>query len=209
MRTSVTAAAALLLAALAAVPARAGAPVLAEEPCSAMTAPPSDDTTTTFVMWGGPVVASTASTADPVSVTLTCTYQRSGTRHVDPDTYAVSATGTAAAVLAPTTFEAEWGFEDFPVLCTEVTTVDAAGRSTTQYWDADVDEWSGDSASNCQFWEVACPALDGRRDNQCEGGEPFDPFVSIVDPAICPVLAGQYPPDGDVESLWDCPPYGS
>ena len=147
---------------------------------------------------GGPV---TDDTAVAPTITLTCTIQvgAANASHGGADSFALSNTGTGAASVAG---QASYvSPEGQPVyLCTEATV-----NGTAYYYDSDTGTWTTDSSVRCGeaiqqeiFPGPLAPVIDAI--NQI--------LIDVVDPAICPVLATLFPPEGDVPPLWDCPPYG-
>ena len=134
------------------------------------------------------------------TITVTCTIQvgAANSTHAGADAVALSNTGTGAVSLAG---QANYlSPEGQPVyLCTEVTV-----NGTTYYRDSVNATW-GTAGSPCAeaisqeiFPGPLAPVIDAI--NQV--------LIDVVDPAICPVLATLFPPEGDVPPLWDCPPYG-
>lgn len=120
---------------------------------------------------------------------IVCTVQVDGSRHADADAaVARSFTTPGVAFLEPTRISIRAGSFDNVVLCTQV---DVAGDGT-YYYDADADGWSTDPTVRCQPSTVPV-------------AEP-DPWG--LDPAVCPLLMPFFPPDGDVDGVHDCPPYG-
>jgi hypothetical protein len=115
--------------------------------------------------------------------TVTCSLQVEP-RHADADLLAVTSDpGTGAVVLAPRTVAPS----RYPLfVCTEVR-VDGAG---TRYYDDVTGAWSADPAVPCA--EVF-----------------YDDTHVDMDPVDCPLLKLVFPPDGDIDGVWDCPPYGS
>jgi hypothetical protein len=171
--------------------------------------------------------ASVDALGNPVAITLTCTLHVYGTAP-DPAIEA-SASGTAVAVVAPTTVTytaAEW---DTVAVCSTARITDANGEMSTWYLSDDNDMWypydvGCDGAkclvlgSDCDYtlalvaWVVdhVAPLLD-------EAG-PIYP--DVVDATVCPLLASRSPgvpgvvdidPTGDTyvagQFVWDCPPY--
>lgn len=229
-------AALLALAFVPGVPAGA-APTVDGELCDFVTTGLlADDGTETFVIDGGPLVAADLSdaVANPVTMTLRCSIQPGfDYRHTAPDAASASATGTGAVTLPPTPVEVAldpdewWEF----TYCTEVTAVDARGVTHRLYWDSarsgGENRFSTSDSALCavswcqQSMPSNCdpPPCEDEIHLHCslvgfhtvnavlDAVDAF--FVDVVDPAVCPVLAGQFPPEGDVPGVWDCPPYST
>ena len=141
---------------------------------------------------GGPVVL--AADGAPATGRIVCSLQVDAARHDAADLVRVaSATTPGAAWLPPTTFAATVPDDAYVFHCTEVQ-VDGGG---TYYWDADGRRWTTDATAPC--------------DDMHPDGEPGQPgqelFEEVVDPVVCGPMAALLPPEGDIDGLWDCPPY--
>lgn len=212
------------LALVLAVPAstHANEPILAGDVCSWV----ARTTTSTWsvVVYGGPLAAADLTFVapdplqwvvdNPVSVTLTCTLHDAwSARHSDPAVASVSATGAGVAVLAPTVVEVLVGRD--LVVCTKASVTDTDGDTFTAYWDGGRTEFTADPNAFCG--PAACTTEWPPRGEGACGPSVFDVVDHVedltpwgpVDAAVCPVLAGAFPPEGDVADVWDCPPYGS
>lgn len=220
MRRTIVAVGASLLAVVSVPHAGAHEPTLAGQVCQLESAvsDPGDDTSYTVVVDGGPLAAAKIATVqpdlgevaldNPVTITMTCTV-RSGWyfTHSDPAEASVSATAPAVVTVPPTALTAhdDENFGLFAV-CTSVSMTDRDGDTTDLYWNPHTVEFSTDPNTPCG--PVFCPLDAG---DPCGGGNPFellnDLFVDVVDPLLCAVLDDYFPPDGDVEGVWDCPPY--
>jgi hypothetical protein len=182
---------------LAPAPAHAGPP--AGERCGyAFMVDPQTSTQYVGEMDGGPILLDSDPAGQPVWGSLTCSLQvYPNQRHSDADVARLTSPVTpGAAYLAPAPFEYE-ETEPFTtlMLCSQV---DVVGRETL-YWDSPTQTWSTDPNAGCAFpWED--------EQNPPPGGRVFE---EVVDPAVCPPLATVAPPEGDVDGLYDCPPYGS
>lgn len=62
----------------------------------------------------------------------------------------------------------------------------------TYYWDSPHDRWSTDAEVGCTLAEGSGTGTETDR---------------LVDSYVCPVLASEVAPEGDVADAWDCPPY--
>ena len=180
------------------------------------------------VFTGGPVaVVAGDPSGNPVSVTLTCSI-RSGATHTAPVIASASASGTSVVTLPPTPFD--WDVEPDTVvsLCTALTVVDAHGETHRLYWNPYSGGGDGRfSTSDTAACDLPCtleypssctpPCEDDAIQLHCIVPAVLDlvdaVFIDVVDPAVCPVLAQMFPPEGDVDypvlgdPLWDCPPY--
>jgi hypothetical protein len=146
---------------------------------------------------GGPILLDSDPAGQPVWGSLTCTFQLyPNVRHSDADLFRASSTVTpGVAYLAPAAYRLEADPLDPLMLCSQV---DLVGRGSL-YWDSPTQTWSADPDATCADpWEG-------------EGDPPPDDqiFYEVVDPAVCPPLATVVPPEGDVDNVYDCPPYGS
>ena len=152
---------------------------------------------------GGPITDDTQPTA---SIYLLCTIQvgAANSTHVGADAVLLQAWGTGVAVVAG---QASYvSPEGQPVyLCTEVWVADPSGH-TTLFLNSVDGTWSTSNSVPCGE-AISQEILPG----------PFAPvidavnqvLVDVVDPVICPILAGQFPPEGDIPEVgYDCPPYG-
>jgi hypothetical protein len=196
----IAAAAALLLAA--APSAAAVTPDPAGFPCAVDLVPVTWSDDDRAVLSGGPLADDRVPGADgAATLTLRCSLQDAW--HADaPDLASASATGDGVVVLPPTpvTYAGQpWA----PYLCHEVTVTRPGGASTTLYRDDETHAWTNDPAAACDDLFVACPDRAARSHDDCKGVA----TGPAVDAAVCPVLATWFPPEGDVEGVWDCPPY--
>lgn len=211
MRTTVLAAlAAVTLAALPAAPAHA-APSAEGLTCgyAFLANPAGPEGTQLAELDGGPIVVADGSdlTANPMSVTLTCTLQVGWVNraHAGADAASASASGTTVVTLPPTVvafrLEPEW---ETVFVCTELTINDFHGVTHHLYWDHEAEVFSTSDAVICAYPDLGPEP----------GPEPWP------DPLVCPVFVGLPPgvpgvievrADGDVyvagTFLWDCPPY--
>lgn len=186
------AAVAALLAATA-TPAGAAGAELAGPTCSMSSFSGTANTGYLVVVDGGPIAVTGSD--EPVSVTLTCSVMAgyNGDHTRDP-LAVVSATGDGVAVVPPTPVFIE-DPQDVIGTCTSVTLVERDGDTTTLYHDDYGPGFSTDPT-------VPCGALP-----LCSGCGLYDQVWNAVDAAVCPVLAQAFPPDGDVDGLYACPPY--
>jgi hypothetical protein len=145
---------------------------------------------------GGPVTLT-----DPdapgrvVSGSLVCSL-RQGLYHTDPLLAQAASPVTPGVVVVPPTLVT---YTADPVAwitaCTEV----RVDGGPTLYWDDEAEVWSTDPGVLCYDFGPEPDPL----------GEVVDGlFVDVVDPLLCAVLVTQYPPEGDLPGIWDCPPYG-
>lgn len=219
-----------LVLALSAAPAHAERPTLAGDVCDHRTSVnPAGTGEWTAVVRGGPLAAADVVTTvpaldevlddNPYAITLTCTLKVGWSNdHTSPAAATASASGLGVAVLPPTLLPYDDPDGTFAAVCTEVTVTDRDGDSATFYWDVYDESFGTDPTVPCG--PVFCP-LSAR--NACGGGPPSVPPREVrdaidiamwgieewVDPAACAVLDDQFPPEGDVPDVWDCPPYQS
>ena len=165
---------------------------------------------------GGPVTDDTQAGA---TITLTCTIQvgAANSTHAGADAVSLSGTGTGAASVAG---QASYvSPEGQPVyLCTEVSV-----NGTVYYRDSVLATWSASASAACgeaisqeifpgplgPVLDILFPILDGAFEtlNNLER--------DVTDPIICPILAGIFPPEGDIVlpdpigKIFDCFPYDS
>lgn len=161
---------------------------------------PVDEEKQTAEVDGGPYLVADLDdlVANPVAVTLTCSLQiGEETTHTAPDLASVSVSGNVVVALPPTVVSfRDDGTYRLVVLCTELAITDAHGETHHLYWDQVDDEFSTSPDVLCWDWD------------DYDSG-PYDPLWEVVDPLACLPLAVLFPPEGDVEGLWDCPPYAT
>ena len=211
--------AALALLLVAPATTHAQEPVLAGEVCGYVAHQDVATSRWDVHLYGGPIAAADVELVapdplewvvdNPTSVTITCSLHL-GSTHASPVMESASATGDAVAVLLPTARDV--AAIDAVTLCTRVAVTDGDGRSYEFYWDGGDQEFARETSANCR---AACTQeLPPRGEGACGPG-PFDivdhmlgsPPWATVDAVVCAVLKEQYPPEGDVPGVWDCPPY--
>lgn len=212
------AALALLLAAPATTHAQE--PVLAGDVCNYVARQEVATTSRwTVNLYGGPIAAADVELVapdplewvvdNPTSVTLTCSLH-AGSYHTSPVLASASASGDGVALLPPAQREVDDIY--LATLCTRVSVTDGDGRSYEFYWDGGQQEFSRDMSVECGAactleWppsgEGACGPGPYDIVDHVTGSVPWGP----VDAVACEVLKQQYPPDGDIPDVWDCPPY--
>ena len=141
---------------------------------------------------GGPVLLTEADGVTPARGTLVCriVVSEHWNAHLDAGTdVAGRGTGVLTAGPAVVRVASDWWGDVF--LCTQF--VDDRG-GVTYYWNDWPGEWSTDPAVPCAVYDVS---------------EPDDGLELLVDSIVCPFFALLFPPEGDVPSVWDCPPYGN
>ena len=151
----------------------------------------------------GPIVLDSDPAGQPVWGSVTCTLLVNGSRH--SDTAAAVATVTSdvtpgVAHLAPTLVWYGVDPDDVVVLCTRV---DVVG-GPTYYWTPPqtsdgAGSWSTDPDAPCDGWHAGSELL----------ATLLDQAEAALDTVVCLPLAVLFPPEGDVDGIWDCPPYGS
>lgn len=167
---------------------------------------------------GGPLVA----TAPGATISMTCTIQvgAANSTHAGANSAVAGSSPSVQATAVPPTLVSYLSPEGQPVyMCTEATV-----NGVTYYYDS-VSEpggWSLSSSVGCSeaisqeifpgplgpVLDILFPILDGVFTTV--DGILHDLFVNTIDPVICPILAGIFPPEGDIPDLgWDCPPYNS
>jgi hypothetical protein len=207
MRTAV----AVLALLLAPLPAHA-APQVTQPACSFVsTAEPTDPGTQAGEISGGPVTAYDLDVplGNPVWVALICSLHTGwNVTHDTPAVASATGVGPGVAVLPPTPVTYPAGPLDNVTLCGEVAVTGAGGATTRLYWDDQAGAWTTDPTSSCgqDFCETTdcgpMPDLVGQVIDAVN-----DLTIAVVDPVVCPVLAQAAPPEGDLEYVWDCPPY--
>ena len=188
-----------------AAPARAWTPTFAGDLCtfSASQGPTMD--TWDGVLSGGPLAVAGLPTmlpaaeedlfANPVTVSLSCTLGLDGIATVAT----TSGTGEVVVVAPPTPFSYVADDPMYFEMCSAVTVTPLGGPTERYYWDYAANRFSVDPAAPCYISSWACPESD-----PCSGPD----LIEYVDLLVCPKFALLFPPDGDIEGLWDCPPYG-
>jgi len=144
---------------------------------------------------GGPIAAVSA---DVASLTLTCSIVAGPSYgHGDAPVVTASASGSQAAVLPPTPFAGPLPGRTLG-MCTRVSLTMRDGTTHELYYDADREEFTTDPGVSCATVEQPCSST--QRCSPIQEPE-------LVDPIVCPILAVVLPPDGDVDGVWNCPPY--
>lgn len=158
------------------------------------------------VLYGGPLVVADLPTmlpsaaedllSNPVAVTLDCTFKVDGV-----PVAATSGSGQVAVIAGPVVFRYYDDGTAHVELCSAVTITHLGGSPERYYWDDVANRFSADPAAPCYIQnssDYSCPLAAG---DDC-GLHP-----DTLDELICPELAKAFPPEGDIEGVWDCPPY--
>lgn len=171
----------------------------------------------TYEVDGGPLVVANDD-GTPATARLICTIQDGGRTHADPDfASATSAETTGVVALPPTLLQGPPTFPNDPHLCSQLHFADG----TDLYWNASEitgREWTTDPTVICAGFVCPGDGCECSIETGCPDDD--DPFVTVVDPIVCPVFASLAPgvpgvvdieAEGDVALLgapfWDCPPY--
>lgn len=136
--------------------------------------------------------------ADPSAVvwgSVTCTVQfeeRHGTTANDQASLTGSVTPGVVHVAGTVAFR----YTDFETVyvCTRVDVLDGPPL----YWDEETDGWSTSDTAACAS-------------NVYDPDDPHagDEIGPLVDSVVCEAFEVVFPPEGDIDGIWDCPPYGS
>ena len=180
-------------------PAQAGAPVTDGFLCNY--GEPFDGSrqegTRLLQVYGGPVLLTEADGVTPARGTLVCRVVMSAYPYPSYPTHTYAGTdvagrGTGVLAAGPAVVRVA-GDESWDIaLCTRFVN---DGDGVTYYWNDDLSEWSTSPTVRCYL------DVDPIED-------PTD-LGPTFDSVICPILALLFPPEGDVQGIWDCPPYGN
>ena len=137
---------------------------------------------------------------------MTCTVQVNAPTHAGPDACRIPGPHSVSEVWAAGTCSISAGDDDNVYVCTHV---DIDGHPTLYYDDPNDPlgdgDWSIDpTRARCRLASgVLAPG---------SGETPWKELHEVqllVDSIVCPILTWIFPPDGDIEGIWDCPPYWS
>ena len=140
---------------------------------------------------GGPVLLTEADGVTPARGTVICRIQVYGSTQ-GPN---VAARGTGAFVANPAVVRYAADDWDYVFLCSEFVDDKDGVR---YYWDDELGEWSTSPATPCSLTNARSASDD----------DP-EPIEYVIDSVVCPIFALVFPPEGDIERVWDCPPYGN
>ena len=152
---------------------------------------------------GGPLVVDDRTTAEVESGTLTCTVQVNAGTHAGVDSGSVTGPTTHGVAVAGGTVSYAAHPDDNVYVCTQVAT-----ERGTRYWNSSNDplvdgSWATDPAT-ASCWLAFGTSRLGEETTPCKE---ITEIEILADSIICPTLATLLPPDGDIDGIWNCPPY--